>query len=328
VVRRPLLIVALASAVVLGSCGDFFSTAAATVDGQKIDEDRFARQLDFLLADPRFAGQLPAGEQGEQARKELTRNFLTFLIHQQVVQDFAGERDIEVTGEEVNALLDQRVAEIGGREAFEDQLRRTGATESDVRDLFEQQLLRERVAEAVVAEEVPESQLRQTYEERSLEFSRVHTAHILVDTEREAEEILRQATPQNFADLARRFSDDTTSAQNGGDLGIQRGSDLVRPYALAAQEIPVGEVGGPVESQFGFHLIHVIDREMIPFEEARSQLLDDVRVEVFTEWLMGRVDQAEIRVNPRYGFFNEETGTVMERTSTTPLPEPSVQVEP
>jgi hypothetical protein len=75
-------------------------------------------------------------------------------------------------------------------------------------------------------------------------------------------------------------------------------------------------------------VVRVIDREMIPFEEARSQLLDDVRVEVFTDWLMGRVDQAEIRVNPRYGFFNEETGTVMERTSTTPLPEPSVQVEP
>jgi foldase protein PrsA len=329
VVRRPLLrIVALASALTLSACGDFFSTAAATVDGRKIDEEMFARQLDFLLADPRFAEQIPTGEQGELARKELTRNFLTFLIHQQVVRDFAEERDIDVSGQELNALLDQRIAEIGGRQAFEAQLNRTGATESDVRDLFEEELLRQRVAEAVVAQEVPESQLRQSYEQRALEFSRVHTAHILVPTEREAEEILRQATPQNFEDLARRFSEDTTSARNGGDLGTQRGSDFVRPYALAAQRIPVGEIGGPVETEFGFHVIHVIDRQEIPFEEARVQLLEEVRGQVFTEWLLGRVDQAEIRVNPRYGFFDEESGAVVERRSTTPEPEASVQVAP
>jgi foldase protein PrsA len=312
----------------LGACADFLTTAAATVDGQKIDEDQFSRQLDFLLADPRFAEQIPAGQQGDVARKELTRNFLTFLIHQQVVQDFADERDIQVTGDEVNALLDQRVAEVGGRQAFEEQLNRTEATESDVRNLFEQELLRQRVAEAVLAEEVPESQLQQTYDDRSLEFSRVHTAHILVSSEREAEQILRQATPQNFADLARKFSEDTSSAQSGGDLGVQRGSDFVRPYALAAQEIPVGEIGGPVETEFGFHVIHVIEREVIPFEEARVQLLEEVRGQVFTDWLLARVGQAEVRVNPRYGLFDEQTGTVVEKTSSTPLPEPSVQVEP
>jgi foldase protein PrsA len=328
-VRRPLLnVVVLLLAGILSACGNFFNTAAATVDGHKIDEDRFARQLDFLLADPRFAGQIPAGEQGDVARKQLTRSFLTFLIHQQVVEEFAEQRNIEVTGEEVNALVDQRIAETGGRPAFEEELRRTGATEADVRDLFEQQLIRQRVAEAVVAEEVPESELRQTYEERSLEFSRVHTAHILLPTERDAERILEQATPQNFAELARRFSEDTTSAQTGGDLGTQRGSDFVRPYALAAQEIPVGEIGGPVETEFGFHVIHVIDREVVPFEEARAQLLDEVRGDVFTEWLLGRVDEAEILVNPRYGFFDEERGAVVERRSSTPLPQPSVQVEP
>lgn len=312
----------------LASCSDLLTTAAATVDGRKIDEDEFVRELDFLLADPRFAQQLPTGEEGETARKELARQYLTFLIHQQVVRTYADENGLDVNAAQVEALYRQQVAELGGIQEFTALVRGAGATERDVRALLEEQVLRQDVAEAVVAEELGDERLRQEYEERLLEFSQVHVAHILVESERAAEQLLKRATPQNFAGLARRFSLDEGSAAAGGDLGAQRAVDLVRPFAEAALEIRVGEVGGPVETDFGWHVIHVIDRESQPFEAARDTLLQELRGQVFTDWLLGRLEIAEIRVNPRYGYFDEASGSVLERTSTSPLPTPQVQLQP
>lgn len=314
--------------VSLTACSDLLTTAAATVDGRKIEEDRFVRELDFLLVDPRFAQQLPTGEDSELQRKELARQYLTFLIHQQVVHVYADEHDVEVDGPEVDALFEQQIAELGGPEAFAGLLQSAGASETDVRRLLEEQILREGVAEAVVEQQLTEEQLRRTYDERALEFSQVQVAHILVETEEEALDILERATPETFGQLAQRFSLDTGSAPNGGDLGIQRPADLVQPFADATLDIPVGEVGGPVQTEFGWHLIHVIDRQTQPFESVRDSLLQELRGQVFTDWLIERVQGAEIRVNPRYGYFDEASGSVMERTSTSPLPVPSIQLQP
>jgi parvulin-like peptidyl-prolyl isomerase len=316
------------AAVSLTACSDLLTTAAATVDGRKIEEDQFVRELDFLLADPRFAQSLPTGEEGETARKELARQYLTFLIHQQVVRAYADENGVEIDSAQVDSLYQQQITELGGPEVFARLLRSAGATERDVRGLLEQQILREGVAQAVVEEELDEQQLRQEYEERSLEFSQVQVAHILVQSEQEARQLLERATPQNFADLARRFSLDEGSAPNGGDLGVQRAVDLVQPFAEAAVEIPVGEVDGPVQTDFGWHIIHVIDRQTQPFEAVRDVLLQELRGQVFTEWLLDRLQVAEVRVNPRYGTFDEESGSIRDRTSTSPLPVPNIQLQP
>ena len=314
--------------VLLAGCGDLLSTAAATVDGRKIDEDRFVTELEFLLADPRFAQGLPGEQDSVQRRGAVARQYLTFLIHQEIVEGFAEAEGIEAPPEEVDAVLEQQVAELGGQVEFDSVLARAGASQADARELFEQQVLRQHVAEAVVSEQVTEEQLQATYEQRLLEFSQVHVAHILVETEAEAERLLRQATPQNFGDLAEQHSLDTQSAPNGGDLGPQRAADLVEPFARAALRIPVGEIGGPVETEFGFHLIHVIDRQTLSFEQVQEQLVGELRGQVFTDWLLERVARAEIRVNPRYGYYDEATGAVLERTSSTPLPGPSVQLAP
>jgi parvulin-like peptidyl-prolyl isomerase len=326
-VRRLIPLLALAS-LSLAACSDLLTTAAATVDGSKIDEDTFVRELEFLLADPRFAAQLPTGVEGETARKDLARQFLTFQIHQLIVSSYADQNGVETDSAVVDELYQQQVADLGGPEEYATILREAGATERDVRELLEQQVLREDVAQAVVAEQLGDEQLQEEYESRKLEFSQVHVAHILVGSEEEATELLEEATPNNFAALAQRSSLDEASAANGGDLGVQRAVDLVQPFADATLEIPVGEVGGPVETEFGWHLIYVMDRQTQPFEAVSEDLLGELRGQVFTQWLLDRVQSAEIRVNPRYGFFDEETGSVIERTATSPLPVPSIQLQP
>lgn len=316
----------LVAALLLTACSAF-DTAAATVNGRRIVEERFTRQLDFVLADPRFAEQFP-GAQGVEQRKVEARNLLTFLIHQELVESYAESHDppITVPDQEVQTQLDGLITELGGREVYEQQLRESDATPADVEDLIRHQILRGKVADAVVQERVDDQQLQDVYEQRLAQYTEVRVSHILVPTRQQAKRILDQATPENFDQLARRFSEDPGSANQGGDLGPQRSADLIEPFGEETLEIPVGKIGGPVQTEFGFHVIYVQDRETRSFEEARAELLEEVRGQVFTTWLIQRVGAAEIRVNPRYGYFDEATGQVLERESTSP--EPPVQVAP
>jgi foldase protein PrsA len=325
-VRLPsgpkLLVSATVAALLLSGCAAF-RTAAATVDGTRIEDDDFRRTLEFVLADPRFASEGLNAQQTEQQRQDLVRQLLTFLVQQVLVDEYAQKQDIEATSEEIEDLLEQQVEQLGGQKALDKQLRDSQATMADVRMLLRAQIVREKVARDVIEERLPEEELRAEYEERTAEFTTVHLAHILVETEQEALDLLDQVNERNFARLARQHSLDPGSAPQGGDLGEATARDFVEPFAQAALEIPVGEIGGPVQTEFGYHLIHVLDRQTPPFEEIRAQLLDERIGEVFTEWLNEKLQEAEIRVNPRYGIFNPETGRVEERRATTPMPGPA-----
>jgi hypothetical protein len=75
-------------------------------------------------------------------------------------------------------------------------------------------------------------------------------------------------------------------------------------------------------------VIHVLDRRTRSFEEVQEMLLEEARGRVFTEWLLERLRAAEIRVNPRYGAFDQDSGAVIPRRRSSPAPAPSVQLEP
>ncbi|MGH2740806.1 MAG: peptidylprolyl isomerase [Actinomycetota bacterium] len=322
--RRTALFILL-PAVLASGCG-FFETAAAVVNGNRIEREDFEATLRFLLADPRFAPSV-AGEQGTAQRKDLTRQLLTFLIQAEIMQEFADEKDLAVTDRQVTRALQAQVAFIGGPEVFSAQLEGAEVTEEDARRLIRAQVLSQVVSEAVLAERLTPERLLAEYQARASEFTEVRVAHILVETLEEAEQIRAEATRENFADLAEASSLDLQSALQGGDLGSRRASEFVGPFADAILEIPVGEIGGPVQTEFGFHVIYVLERNQIPFEDASGQLVEDLQSTAFSEWLLERLQVSEIRVNPRYGAFDRQSGQVIERRATTPEP-PEVQLEP
>src|SRR5215471_2545778 len=75
-----------------------------------------------------------------------------------------------------------------------------------------------------------------------------------------------------FADVAQADSDDTGSGANGGDLGSFTKGRMVPEFEKAAFSQPIGEVGEPVRSQFGYHIIVVEKRESKPFEQAKAEI--------------------------------------------------------
>jgi len=78
----------------------------------------------------------------------------------------------------------------------------------------------------------------------------------------QAQDILAEAkSGEDFANLAKIHSQDTGSAQNGGDVGYFAAGQMVKPFEEAAFAVKVGEIVGPVQSQFGLHIIKVTGRK-------------------------------------------------------------------
>jgi peptidyl-prolyl cis-trans isomerase C len=88
----------------------------------------------------------------------------------------------------------------------------------------------------------------------------VHAAHILVKKEDQARDLLAKVKAgQSFADLAKQFSD-CPSGKKGGDLGWFGRGQMVQEFDKAAFEAEKGAIVGPVKTQFGWHIIKVLEQ--------------------------------------------------------------------
>jgi peptidyl-prolyl cis-trans isomerase D len=143
--------------------------------------------------------------------------------------------------------------------------------------------------------EVTEDELQKRYADEQTQFqaqTERHAAHILFGafTEDEFEAAAAAAASakaridngEDFAALAAELSDDTGSAQDGGDVGYTTGDNFVEPFEEALRALDVGAVSEPVRTEFGYHLIKLLDQsetEVESFEQRRTALENDLRAQ-------------------------------------------------
>ena len=136
--------------------------------------------------------------------------------------------------------------------------------------------------QAVVGASVTDAALQAAYDARFKDATaktEYHAVHILVATEDEAKAIKTELDGgADFAELAKAKSTDTGSGANGGDLGWFGTGAMVKPFEDAVIAAKVGEVTAPVQSDFGWHLIKVMETRI-----AAAPPLDDVRDELASE---------------------------------------------
>lgn len=117
----------------------------------------------------------------------------------------------------------------------------------------------------------------------------------------------------NFADLAKANSDDSGSGANGGDLGCNPRGTFVPEFDDAAWSQPIGEVGQPVRTQYGYHLILVRVRGELSFDAVKDDLAASLKnnlrglLEAELATVAGSVS---VGVDGRYGQFVATTGTI------------------
>jgi parvulin-like peptidyl-prolyl isomerase len=208
--------------------------------------------------------------------------------------------------------------------AYQDYLRRlntaTGMTESDFRQMVRQDLLRQKLYEDVtkdtpataeqvnaqhilVAIRTPAPTATPTTEGGPTATPTAEGAPTATPTPEPRDDAqalaliteIRQRIDagEDFAALAKQYSDDPGSKEQGGELGwFARDMGLVKEFEDAAFQLQAGEISQPVKTQFGYHLIKVLERD--PARPLEEYFVQQKQAEAWQAWLTQQRDAAQV----------------------------------
>lgn len=214
-------------------------TVLARVNGVEI------RESDLEIAEADVGPSLQVQE--PNARKEA---LLAYLIDLTALAQASAAKKLDAAPD-----FAQRMAYAKNKvlmEALLGDLNKTAATEAEMKKLYDES----------VAKTQPEEEVR--------------ARHILVKTEKEAQDILAKLKGgADFEKLAREVSTDPSAKTNGGDLEYFSKGQMVAEFSDAAFKLSKGQISQPVKTQFGFHIIKVEDKRSKPVPK-----YDDVKDQV------------------------------------------------
>lgn len=274
--------------LLLAACGGS-GAVAATVNGEEISETEVAGML--------FNGD-------EDLSPDDFAAFLSLLIQWSATEQQAhSEFGITVVGDDVDAEIERALASSGFSD-LDSLLESENVSEAGLRRFASQVMIEEQIREVLRAG-VPtptRDEAAETRDDQLFNLANVCVAHILVETEEEARVALdRVSTGEDFAEIAADVSLDTVSAVQGGSLECMTPSSLPTGFSEATMAADIGIVTGPVQSEFGYHLI-VVENRLIPtIDEVLLAMHESAVTEAFDEWYLGTVVTAAITVNEEFG---------------------------
>ncbi|MHB9003976.1 MAG: peptidylprolyl isomerase [Coriobacteriia bacterium] len=277
-VLRIALALALVAGVAFGTVGCKDKDVAAKVNGDVIKKTELDAQVEKLKEQ---YPQMFTGADGEGRLIDFKQRLLDNMINALLIKQAAGDEGIEVT----DADVDKKIQELKGGfqtdEQFEQALEQAGMDVAALEDQIREQLVTEQLIAALNKDtEVSDEEIKEYYDANKTQFSQqaaTHASHILFDAKDKAtaEKVLTDVKGGgDFAALAKEHSKDPASAAKGGDLGWPT-TPYVAEFQSAADKLKPGQVSGLVETQFGWHIIKVIERR-----DSRQKTLEEVSDQV------------------------------------------------
>jgi peptidyl-prolyl cis-trans isomerase C len=258
----------------------------ARVNGEGITRAEFEKALQNIEANA--GGPVPA-----EQRDRVFRSVLDQMIGYKLLIQETKTRKLTVPDAELDKRIAQIQSQFPSEEAFKQTLTQQNVTLAQLRadarnDLLVSNMLQTELGSKVT---VTPEQLDDFYKKNPGQFQqpeRVRASHILIGFPQNADEAAKSQARakaaevlkdvkagKDFAALAKQHSTDPGSGANGGDLGFFQQGQMVGPFDKAAFSMKPGETSELVETDFGVHIIRVVDRQparTVPFEEVRPQI--------------------------------------------------------
>ena len=286
----------LLSFVILGLAGSL-STSEAVVDRvvAVVNEEVITlSEVDKMIVP--FLKETVKAEDRLERKEQLNRirlQALNTLIEEKLMDHEIKRVGLKVTPREVEAIIeDIKKQNKATQEELERALANEGMTFEQYKTQIERRILRTKLVQWSVKVEpkASEKQLREFYEQNAERYRTPETlrpAHILFGIPKEAppekvqevrkkcQEVLdRIRKGDDFGEMALLYSQDP-SAKDRGDLGYFKKGELLPAFEKELNRLRVGEVGGIIRTEFGFHLFKLLDRRggtPMPFEEAKARV--------------------------------------------------------
>jgi len=319
--------------IVATACGSSSSSVpsddVAVVDGTPVTK----AQLDGLIARAKatYKAQKRAfPKAGTAEYQSLQTQAVAYLVQRAEYDNRGADLKLTVTDKEIDARIDQvKKQSFGGSQAkFDKQLKQQGYTTESLRSEIRAQLLSEKIYNSVTKNaKVTDAQIAQYYKENKAQYSQAESRdvrHILVKTKAQADKIYNQLKAgADFAALAKKYSQDPGSKDNGGKLTIIRGQ-TVAPFDTTAFLLSTNTISRPVKTQYGYHVIQPISgikpAKTTPLKDAKpaiqATLLDKAKTDSITKWTNDVKAYFAKKINYATGFAPPAAATDTTATTT------------
>ena len=274
---------------------DTLPDVVATVDGESIRKEELQR---IAMIITRSAGQNLSDLKPSDRLAAYTSALDSIIDDKLVSKEAASETVSDI---DVEKGYGQLVSQYPNPQAFDDQVKKAGETTEKIRQnihnqIAQQQWLQQQIADQIkVTPEEVEKFYKEGPPSKFDEPETVHAAQILVAVPRDAppEDALRaeQASQamadrlkkgESFEEEAKRPADDANLKKTTADLGYFDRKRIMPEFIDAAFKLKVGEVSAPIRTQFGYHLIKVLDHKAAhtaTFDEAKDQIAEFLQTE-------------------------------------------------
>lgn len=209
----------------------------------------------------------------------------TSLLEQVVIDKILNEK-YKVTDEEIDEQLSSYQEMYG--DSFESALASNGYTEETFKDTVRFQLLQQKAMEDV---DITDEEISSYYEQGKYEL---HTRHIVASTEEEAQQLVELiAEGSDFETVAKENSQDSATAENGGDLDWLTVANMDTAFANAAYALEAGEVSEIVETVSGFEIIKLVEKREVADYSSLEDQKDAIKMAI-TEQKVAETDWSTI----------------------------------
>jgi parvulin-like peptidyl-prolyl isomerase len=327
-VKLIIALTAVAASLFASGCGGggdeaVPTDAVAVVDGTTVTRTEFDRVLDQAKRGY-DAQKRPFPKPGSAEYEDLKNKAIAYLVQRVEYSHEADDLGIEVSDKKIDDRLSKIKAQYFGNDQkrYEAQLKSAGLTEEQVKQDIRTEILEEEVFKKVTAGvTVTDAQIRKYYAEHQSEFGQPEQrdiAHILVKKKALADQLYdRIKNGENFAALAKRYSQDPGSKNQGGKLTVSKGQ-TVAPFDQTAFLMKTGQVSRPVKTEFGYHIIKALgdvkpastdplDKKLT--NQIRDTLLTEKKNEKMRKWVEGIRKEHADDVRYQVGFAPPATTT-------------------
>lgn len=289
-VKRRLVALALALTMVFAACST--SKVVAKVNGEDITQEEFDKEFEmnkklYVMQYGEEFLQMP-GPTGRMMETEIKDQVLNLMIMYRLMNADLKANNIELTADDEKAAIESAKSQVGDEAKFKEFLETTKLTEDEFNQFTIQNTKYQKHME-MYAEKygITDDVAKAEYEKDKNKYDILTASHILVETEDEAKAVVERLNAgESFEEVAKEVSKDEGSKVEGGSLGQFTYQTMVQEFSDAAFALEIDKISDPVQSQFGWHVIKVTDRQgdAATFaEQIKKSMIDEGHTDYLNE---------------------------------------------